>query len=82
MGIISVSPAKCRRTYEAPSVNMYLSQACKPRQSVFDKSRRDLVLNISDLLQDRIELDKADRFFDENYITAERTYSKDRSDPR
>lgn len=46
---------------------MYLSQACKPRQSVFDRSRRDVVLNISDLLEDRIE---RDRFFKENYITA------------
>jgi predicted AAA+ superfamily ATPase len=46
---------------------MYLSQACKPRQSVFDRSRRDVVLNISDLLEDRID---CDRFFEENYITA------------
>ncbi|NJR45855.1 MAG: ATP-binding protein [Hyellaceae cyanobacterium CSU_1_1] len=45
---------------------MYLSQACKPRQSVFDRSRRDVVLNISDLLEDRID---SDRFFEENYIT-------------
>jgi hypothetical protein len=45
---------------------MYLSQACKPRQSVFDRSRRDVVLNISDLLEDRID---RDRFFEENYIT-------------
>jgi Protein of unknown function (DUF499)/Fn3 associated len=48
---------------------MYLSQACKPRPSVFDRSRRDVVLNISDLLEDRIDLEKADRFFEENYIT-------------
>ncbi|HEY9767266.1 MAG TPA: hypothetical protein V6C71_02015 [Coleofasciculaceae cyanobacterium] len=46
---------------------MYLSQACKPRQSVFDRSRTDVVLNISDLLEDRIN---CDRFFEENYITA------------
>jgi hypothetical protein len=46
---------------------MYLSQACKPRQSVFDRSRRDVVLNISDLLEDRID---CDRFFEENYITS------------
>jgi hypothetical protein len=49
---------------------MYLSQACKPRQSVFDRSRRDVVLNISDLLDDRIAEDKAFHFFEENYITA------------
>ena len=46
---------------------MYLSQACQPRQSVFDRSRTDVVLNISDLLEDRIP---CDRFFEENYITA------------
>ena len=46
---------------------MYLSQACKPRQSVFDRSRRDVVLNISDLLENRIDYD---RFFEENYITS------------
>ena len=45
---------------------MFLSQACKPRQSVFDRNRRDVVLNISDLLQDRID---GDKFFDENFIT-------------
>jgi predicted AAA+ superfamily ATPase len=49
---------------------MYLSQACKPRQSVFDRSRRDVVLNISDLLEDRIDEDKAFHFFEENYTTA------------
>ena len=48
---------------------MYLSQACKPRQSVFDRSRRDVVLNISDLLEDRIDAEKAVHFFEENYIT-------------
>jgi predicted AAA+ superfamily ATPase len=49
---------------------MYLSQACKPRQSVFDRSRRDVVLNISDLLEDRIDEDRAIHFFEENYTTA------------
>ena len=45
---------------------MFLSQACKPRKSVFDRNRRDVVLNISDLLQDRIDSEK---FFEENFIT-------------
>jgi len=45
---------------------MNLSTACKPRQSVFDRSRRDVVLNIDDLLKDRIS---PDQFFDENFIT-------------
>lgn len=49
---------------------MYLSQVCEPRQSVFDRSRRDVVLNISDLLEDRIDSENVDRFFKENYITA------------
>ncbi|MGZ8162381.1 MAG: DUF499 domain-containing protein [Methylobacter sp.] len=46
---------------------MNLSTACKPRQSVFDRSRRDVVLNIDDLLKDRIN---PDQFFDENFITS------------
>lgn len=46
---------------------MNLSKACKPRQSVFDRSRRDVVLNIDDLLKDRIS---PDQFFDENFITS------------
>jgi len=45
---------------------MYLSQTCHPRQSVFDQSRRDVVLNISDLLENRIH---PYQFFEENYIT-------------
>ncbi|MDT4292341.1 DUF499 domain-containing protein [Methylomonas sp. MO1] len=46
---------------------MNLSQACKPRQSVFDRSRRDVVLNIDDLLKERIN---GEQFFDENFITS------------
>ncbi len=46
---------------------MNLSTSCKPRQSVFDRSRRDVVLNIDDLLKDRIS---PDQFFDENFITS------------
>jgi len=46
---------------------MNLSKACKPRQSVFERSRRDVVLNIDDLLKDRIN---PDQFFDENFITS------------
>jgi predicted AAA+ superfamily ATPase len=46
---------------------MNLSTVCKPRQSVFDRSRRDVVLNIDDLLKDRIS---PDQFFDENFITS------------
>ncbi len=43
-----------------------LKQLCVPRPSVFDTQRRDTVLDISDLLGDRIE---PDEFFRENYIT-------------
>ncbi|WP_431064813.1 DUF499 domain-containing protein [Methylotuvimicrobium sp.] len=46
---------------------MNLNQACKPRQSVFDRSRRDVVLNIDDLLKGRIN---GEQFFDENFITS------------
>lgn len=43
-----------------------LKQLCKPRPSVFDSQRRDTVLDISDLIADRI--DPAE-FFEENYLT-------------
>ncbi len=43
-----------------------LNQLCIPRRSVFDLQRRDTVLNIDDLIEDRI---KPDEFFAENYIT-------------
>ena len=44
----------------------YLAHLCKPRQSVFDRNRRDVVLDLTDLLQDRID---PDAFFEENYFT-------------
>jgi hypothetical protein len=43
-----------------------LQQLCEPRDSVFDSQRRDTVLDLTDLINDRI---KPDEFFDENYIT-------------
>ena len=43
-----------------------LLQACQPRKTVFDRARRDVVLDISDLIEDKI---KAAEFFEENYIT-------------
>lgn len=45
---------------------MYLKNLCKPRESVFIKDRRDVVLDLSDLLNDKIT---PEIFFDENYIT-------------
>jgi predicted AAA+ superfamily ATPase len=46
---------------------MNLNTACKPRQSVFDRSRKDVVLNIDDLLKNNID---AHQFFSENFITS------------
>ena len=46
--------------------SMNLKSACTPRKSVFDKNRRDVVLDLSDFLEDKI---KADAFFEENYVT-------------
>lgn len=46
---------------------MNLNTVCKPRQSVFDRSRTDVVLNIDDLLKNRID---GDQFFNENFITS------------
>jgi hypothetical protein len=43
-----------------------LKQLCKPRQSVFDHNRRDVVLDLTDLIEDRI---KPVEFFEENYLT-------------
>ena len=43
-----------------------LKQLCVPRKSVFDVSRRDTVLDLSDLINDRID---GDAFFEENYFT-------------
>jgi hypothetical protein len=43
-----------------------LEQLCKPRQSVFDRNRRDVVLDLTDLLEDRID---PGEFFEENYCT-------------
>ena len=43
-----------------------LKQLCKPRQSVFDRNRRDVVLDLTDLVEDRV---KPVEFFAENYLT-------------
>ena len=43
-----------------------LFDACKPRKSIFDRSRRDTVLDLSDLLEGKID---AKKFFEENFLT-------------
>jgi hypothetical protein len=43
-----------------------LHQACRPRESVFDRGRRDTVLDLTDLSAGRID---ARSFFAENYVT-------------
>lgn len=43
-----------------------LQQLCEPRAGVFDSQRRDTVLDLTDLIGDRI---KPAEFFDENFIT-------------
>lgn len=43
-----------------------LHQLCKPRETVFDPQRRDTVLDLTDLVEDRID---PGEFFSENYIT-------------
>ncbi len=48
-------------------MNNYLSQTCKPRQSVFDRDRRDVVLDLLDVLEDKVD---AKKFFDENFVTS------------
>lgn len=43
-----------------------LFDLCKPRESIFDASKRDTVLNLSHLVGDKID---AKAFFEENYVT-------------
>lgn len=43
-----------------------LKELCKPREGIFDKTRRDTVLLISDLKENKINPEK---FFTENYLT-------------
>lgn len=43
-----------------------LKQLCTPRETVFDPTKRDTVLNLTHLIDGRI---KASSFFDENYVT-------------
>jgi predicted AAA+ superfamily ATPase len=43
-----------------------LRDLCVPRKSVFDRSRRDSVLDLTDLLEDKI---KSAEFFEENFRT-------------
>ncbi len=44
-----------------------LSELCKPRKNIFDRKRRDIVLDLTDLVDKNID---AQRFFEENYVTA------------
>ncbi|MDV3001173.1 MAG: hypothetical protein N5P05_002779 [Chroococcopsis gigantea SAG 12.99] len=43
-----------------------LQETCIPRESVFDRTKRDTVLDLTDLLEDKSD---GDRFFEENYLT-------------
>ena len=43
-----------------------VAQLCKPRDSIFVDTARDDVLNLSDLIEGRVN---ADKFFEENFIT-------------
>lgn len=43
-----------------------LKQLCTPRESVFDTSKRDTVLNLAHLIDDKID---GKSFFEENYVT-------------
>lgn len=43
-----------------------LKNLCTPRASVFDKTKRDTVLDLSDLVQGKID---AEEFFAENFVT-------------
>ncbi len=53
-------------TKRKPKVMKTLRQLCVPRQSVFDRHRRDVILDLTDRIDDRIV---ASEFFEENYLT-------------
>jgi len=44
-----------------------LYEVCKPRRSVFDETKREDVLNLSDLIEGKID---PESFFEENYLTS------------
>lgn len=46
-----------------------LHELCVPRKSVFDRSRKDVVLQLSDLLDGRLGEQEAESFFAENFVT-------------
>jgi hypothetical protein len=48
-------------------MNNYLKDLCTPRESVFNRDRRDVVLDLSDLLESKID---GDKFFEENFVTS------------
>ena len=58
---------------------MHLKTSCIPRESVFNRDRRDVVLDLSDLLESEVD---AKDFFQENFITSgmktllEKTFSR------
>lgn len=43
-----------------------LSTLCKPRKTIFDRKSRDVILDISDLIDDKVN---PKEFFEENYLT-------------
>lgn len=43
-----------------------LARLCVPRESIFDPQKRDTVLDLNDLIENRIE---PDQFFEENFLT-------------
>lgn len=43
-----------------------LAALCKPRKSIFDRKSRDVILDISDLINDKVN---PKEFFEENYLT-------------
>lgn len=54
-----------------------LHKLCMPRKSVFDPQKRDTVLDLTDLVDDRID---AEEFFTENFITEGKTRLKTASE--
>ena len=64
--IVSKVISQKRKIYRGRYIMKTLCQACTPRQSVFDDNTRDDVLEITDLIQNRID---PNEFFNENFAT-------------
>ena len=64
---ISYSEIRCKEKKSSETTTAKtLEELCVPRHSIFDPSRLDTVLDLTSLVEDRID---PESFFNENYVT-------------